>query len=98
VGGAGPDGLRATEPVPYTAEVVHFDPTTRRPVAVDRITVGAFESSFSVDRELLTEGGGPFAPAPVEVPPELTPALPADQAERDPARGRPPLGRSHPAP
>src|SRR6266508_3129087 len=31
VGGAGPDGLRAKQPVPYTAEVLYFDPATRRP-------------------------------------------------------------------
>ena len=97
VGGAGPDGLRAKEPVPYTAEVVHFDPGTRRPVAVDRITVGALESSFSVDRELLPEGGTAFAPAPVEVPAELVPAAPADQVEGGPARGRPPLGLRSPS-
>jgi len=92
VGGAGPDGLRAREPVPYTAEVVHFDPGTRRPVAVDRITVGALESSFSVDRELLPEGGVGFTPAPVEVPPELLPALPVDQVKGEPAPRQPPLG------
>jgi len=92
VGGAGPDGLRAREPVPYTAEVVHFDPGTRRPVAVDRITVGALESSFSVDRELLPEGGAGFTPAPVEVPPELLPALPVDQVKGEPAPRQPPLG------
>ena len=97
VGGAGPDGLRAKEPVPYTAEVVHFDPGTRRPVAVDRITVGALESSFSVDRELLPEGGTAFAPAPVEVPAELVPAAPVDQVEGGPARGRPPLGLRSPS-
>ncbi|HEV8651165.1 MAG TPA: metallophosphoesterase [Actinomycetes bacterium] len=97
VGGAGPDGLRAKEPVPYTAQVIHFDPGTRRPVAVDRITVGALESSFSVDRELLPEGGTAFTPAPVEVPPELLPAPPADQVTGGPARRQPPLGLRGPS-
>jgi predicted phosphodiesterase len=85
VGGAGPDGLRAKQPVPYTAEVLYFDPATRRPVAVDRITVGALESSFSVDRELLDEGSTAFVPNPVEVPTELLPA-----PEPDEVRGQPP--------
>jgi hypothetical protein len=85
VGGAGPDGLRAKQPVPYTAEVLYFDPDTRRPVAVDRITVGALESSFSVDRELLDEGAGAFVLDPVEVPAELLPSPQPDEVQ-----GRPP--------
>jgi predicted MPP superfamily phosphohydrolase len=84
VGGAGPDGLRAKEPVPYTAEVLYFDPATRRPVAVDRITVGALESSFSVDRELLDEGSKAFVLDPVDIPAEL------QEPEPDEVQGQPP--------
>jgi hypothetical protein len=84
VGGAGPDGLRAKEPVPYTAEVLYFDPETRRPVAVDRITVGALESSFSVDRELLDEGSNAFVLDPVDIPAEL------QEPEPDEVQGQPP--------
>jgi predicted phosphodiesterase len=73
VGGAGPDGLRATQDVPYEAEVLYFDPATRRPVAVDRISVQSLEGSFSVDRELLNEGGSTFVPEPVDVPVEDSP-------------------------
>jgi predicted phosphodiesterase len=70
-GAAGPDGLRAAEPPPATAEILYFSPATRRPLAVDRITVGPLESSFSVERVLLPEGETPFRPDPVPVPPEL---------------------------
>ncbi|HEX6678965.1 MAG TPA: metallophosphoesterase [Actinomycetes bacterium] len=84
VGGAGPDGLRAKQPVPYTAEVLYFDPGTQRPVAVDRITVGALESSFSVDRELLGEGSAAFAPNPVEVPADLLPTPAPDEVQSQP--------------
>jgi hypothetical protein len=80
VGAAGPDGLRAEQDVPYQAQVLYFDPLTRRPVAVDRITVGSLAGSFSVDRELLPEGGGAFRPAPIDVPAEATPR-PGDPAE-----------------
>lgn len=92
VGGAGPDGLRAKQPVPYTAEVLYFDPATRRPVAVDRITVGALESSFSVDRELLDEGGKAFVPDPVQPPTELVPQPTPGEVESQP----PGLGARHP--
>jgi predicted phosphodiesterase len=70
-GAAGPDNLRAPEPTPAAAQVLYFSPGTRRPVAVDRITVGVPESSFSVERLLLPEGETAFVPAPLEVPPEL---------------------------
>jgi predicted phosphodiesterase len=73
VGAAGPDGLRAAEDVAYEAQVIYFDLATRRPVAVDRISVRSLEGFFSVDRELLAEGERPFVPAPVEVPVEDTP-------------------------
>jgi predicted phosphodiesterase len=73
VGGAGPDGLRATDDVPYEAEVLYFDRVTHRPVAVDRISVRSLDSSFSVDRELLAEGEQAFTPTPVDVPTEDTP-------------------------
>jgi predicted phosphodiesterase len=72
VGGAGPDGLRQKQPVPYSAEVLYFDPQTRRPIGVDRITVRSLESSFSVDRELLPEGQTPFQYNPVPVPTTTT--------------------------
>jgi predicted phosphodiesterase len=72
VGGAGPDGLRAAQPVPYSAEVLYFDAQTRRPIGVDRITVHSLESSFSVDRELLPEGQQPFRFDPVAVPSSST--------------------------
>lgn len=72
VGGAGPDGLRQKQPVPYSAEVLYFDPQTRRPIGVDRITVHSLESSFSVDRELLPEGQQPFRSNPVPVPTTTT--------------------------
>jgi predicted phosphodiesterase len=70
-GAGGPDNFRATDPPPAEAEVVYFDPTTRRPVAVDRITVRLPGASFSVERVLLPEGATAFAPDPVEVPPDL---------------------------
>ncbi len=72
VGGAGPDGLRQKRPVPYSAEVLYFDPRTHRPIGVDRITVHSLESSFSVDRELLPEGQTPFRYNPVTVPTTTT--------------------------
>ena len=72
VGGAGPDGLRQKQPVPYSAEVLYFDEQTRRPIGVDRITVHSLESSFSVDRELLPEGQTPFQTNPVPVPTTTT--------------------------
>jgi predicted phosphodiesterase len=80
-GAAGPDGLRAADPPPATAEILYFSSATRRPLAVDRITVGPLESSFSVERVLLPEGEAPFRPAPVPVPPELqqTPPTTAGQ-------------------
>ena len=70
-GAAGPDGLRAEDPPPAAAEVVYFDPTTRRPVAVDRISVLLPGASFSVERVLLPEGATAFTPNPLEVPPDL---------------------------
>jgi predicted phosphodiesterase len=70
-GAAGPDNFRAADPPPADAEVVYFDPATRRPVAVDRITVRLPGVSFSVERELLPEGATAFTPNPVEVPPDL---------------------------
>jgi Icc-related predicted phosphoesterase len=86
IGAAGPDGLRVTDTPPSSAEILYFDPITRRPLAVDRITVRSLESSFSVERVLLPEGQTPFLPDPVEVPPELleTPAGEADQLIRAP--------------
>ena len=72
VGAAGPDGLRAKETVPYGAEVLYFDPQTRRPIGVDRIAVHSLESAFSVDRELLPEGQGAFRYNPVAVPASTT--------------------------
>ena len=73
VGAAGPDGLRAEQDVAAEAEVIYLDRATRRPVAVDRISVRSLEGSFSVDRELLPEGEGTFIPEPVEVPADDTP-------------------------
>ncbi len=75
-GAAGPDGLRNQSPQPYSAEVLYFDQHTRRPLAVDRITVDslrtdALQSTFSVQRILFPEGETPFVPNPVAVPPEL---------------------------
>jgi predicted phosphodiesterase len=70
-GAGGPDNFRAEDPPPADAQVLYFDPETRRPVAVDRITVRLPGSSFSVERVLLTEGGEPFVPNPLEIPPEL---------------------------
>ncbi|HZD67702.1 MAG TPA: metallophosphoesterase [Actinomycetes bacterium] len=75
VGGAGPDGLRARQPVPYGAEVLYFDTQTRRPIGVDRIAVHSLESAFSVDRELLPEGQGAFSYDPVTVPTTTTTTL-----------------------
>jgi predicted phosphodiesterase len=72
-GAAGPDNFRAEEPPPADAQVVYFDAETKRPVAVDRITVRLPGSSFSVERLLLPEGGTQFTPDPVEIPPELQP-------------------------
>jgi predicted phosphodiesterase len=73
-GAAGPDNFRAEDPPPADAEVLYFDPHTRRPVAVDRITVRLPGSSFSVERVLLPEGSTEFTADPIEVPPELVPA------------------------
>ena len=73
-GAAGPDNFRAPDPPPADAEVVYFDPHTRRPVAVDRITVRLPGASFSVERLLLPEGSTEFTADPIEVPPELVPA------------------------
>jgi predicted phosphodiesterase len=73
-GAAGLDNFRAADPPSADAQVVYFDPETRRPVAVDRITVRLPGSSFSVERVLLPEGATPFTPNPLEVPPELRPA------------------------
>ncbi|HEX8134108.1 MAG TPA: hypothetical protein VF880_11870, partial [Actinomycetes bacterium] len=70
-GAAGLDGLRVATPPPATAEILYFSPATRRPLAVDRITVGPLASSFSVERVLLPEGETPFRPDPLPVPPEL---------------------------
>jgi hypothetical protein len=70
-GAGGPDNFRAEDPPPADAQVVYFDPETRRPVAVDRITVRLPGSSFSVERLLLPEGATLFAPDPLEVPPDL---------------------------
>jgi predicted phosphodiesterase len=70
-GAAGPDNFRAEEPPPADAEVVYFDAKTKRPVAVDRISVRLPGSSFSVERLLLPEGGTPFTPDPVDIPPDL---------------------------
>jgi predicted phosphodiesterase len=80
VGAAGPDGLRASGDVPYEAEVLYLDRVTHRPVAVDRISVRSLDSSFAVDRELLTEGEVPFSPAPLDVPESDTPR-PGDPAQ-----------------
>src|SRR4029453_14722473 len=63
-GAAGPDNFRAEDPPPADAEVLYFDPHTRRPVAVDRITVRLPGSSFSVERLLLAGGAPDFPSAP----------------------------------
>lgn len=73
-GAGGPDNFRADDPPPADAQVIYFDPETRRPVAVDRITVRLPSSSFSVERVLLPEAATPFAPDPIEVPPDLVQA------------------------
>jgi predicted phosphodiesterase len=70
-GAGGPDNFRAEDPPAAEAQVLYFDPETRRPVAVDRITVRLPGSSFSVERLLLPEGATAFAPDPLEVPPDL---------------------------
>jgi predicted phosphodiesterase len=67
-GAAGPDGLRRAHPPPYGAEVVYFDAGTRRPVAVDRITVRSLQAEFSVQRLRLPEGATAFTPNPVGIP------------------------------
>jgi hypothetical protein len=64
VGAGGPDNFRARGPAPADAQVIYFDPQTRRPVAVDRITVRLPGSSFSVERLLLPEGADPVRPRP----------------------------------
>jgi predicted phosphodiesterase len=73
-GAGGPDNFRAEDPPPADAQILYFDPETRRPVAVDQITVRLPGSSFSVERVLLPEGSAAFTPDPLEVPPELAPA------------------------
>jgi predicted phosphodiesterase len=94
LGGAGPDGLRADQPVPYAAEVLYFDPVTRRPIGVDRIAVQSLESSFSVDRELLPEGQDRFRYKPVAVPTSTTTTLaPAPDGSEPPGVLPQPGGR-----
>jgi len=73
-GAAGLDNFRAENPPSADAEVVYFDLATRRPVAVDRITVRLPGASFSVERVLLPEGAAAFTPNPIAVPPDLVPA------------------------
>jgi predicted phosphodiesterase len=87
-GAAGPDNLRAADPPPATAEILYFSPATRRPLAIDRITVGPLESSFSVERLLLSEGETPFRPAPLPVPPELQQPPPTTAGQVIEAPGR----------
>jgi predicted phosphodiesterase len=102
VGAAGPDGLRAESPVPYAAEVLYFDQSTRRPIGVDRIAVHSLESSFSVDRELLPEGQSPFRYHPVALPAATTTTVaPAPNGSQPPQllpqpRGRGGVGLGHP--
>jgi predicted phosphodiesterase len=67
-GAAGPDGLRQANPPPYGAEVVYLDAATRRPIAIDQITVRSLEAEFSVHRLVLPEGTAGFTPSPVPVP------------------------------
>jgi predicted phosphodiesterase len=99
IGASGPDGLRVKQPVPYSAEVLYFDPQTRRPIGVDRITVHSLESSFSVDRELLPEGQQFFSSNPVPVPTTTTVTTlapdgsrPAQVLPTQPGNDRPGLG------
>jgi predicted phosphodiesterase len=89
VGAAGPDGLRVPDLPPATAEVLYFDPRTRRPLAADRITARPLQSSFSVERLLLPEGETPFVLDPLPVPPALQPAAPAQPGQ---------VQGAHPAP
>jgi predicted phosphodiesterase len=105
VGGAGPDGLRARQPVPYGAEVLYFDAQTRRPIGVDRIAVHSLESSFSVDRELLPEGQTAFRYNPVTVPSTTTTTLEPPPGGTEPPqvlpqepRGRGGVGLNRPDP
>ena len=67
-GAAGPDGLRQPNPPPYGAEVVYLDAATRRPIALDQVTVRSLEAEFSVRRLVLPEGTAGFTPNPVPVP------------------------------
>jgi predicted phosphodiesterase len=94
VGQAGPDGLRATDLPPATAEVLYFSRATHRPVAADRITARPIESSFSVERLLLPEGEAAFALDPVPVPPDLEPPGPTvpGQVQGPAATGAAPHG------
>ncbi|HEX9343037.1 MAG TPA: metallophosphoesterase [Actinomycetota bacterium] len=91
-GAAGPDGFRNKNPQPYSAEVLYFDTHSRRPLAVDRITVDslrtdALQSTFSVQRILLPEGETPFVANPVQIPPELLQS--PENALRQPPRQAP---------
>jgi predicted phosphodiesterase len=97
VGQAGPDGLRAAELPPATAEVLYFNRVTHRPLAADRITARPLESSFSVERLLLAEGDTPFVPNPLPIPPELEAPGPAEPGQvqgpdRPATSGSPPRG------
>jgi predicted phosphodiesterase len=67
-GAAGPDGLRQHNPPPYGAEVVYLDAATRRPIAIDQITVRSRQAEFSVRRLVLPEGTAAFTPNPMPVP------------------------------
>jgi hypothetical protein len=47
---------------------VDLDAATRRPIAIDQITVRSLEAEFSVHRLVLPEGTAGFTPSPVPVP------------------------------
>jgi len=48
--------------------VVYLDATTRRPIAIDQITVRSRQVEFSVRRLVLPEGTAAFTPDPLPVP------------------------------
>lgn len=63
-GGAGLRGLQGATPEPLTCSVLYFNPTTKRLVAYDRITVeGLGQSGVNIERFVVNPPTGALAPS-----------------------------------
>ena len=63
-GGAGLRGLQGTTPQPLTCSVLYFNPTTKRLVAYDRITVeGLGQSGVNIERFVVNPPAGTPSPS-----------------------------------